>query len=195
MFCNFFNTLFVFFVILFRTWLLKFKSIKLKCYFITLLYTIVVNMIFLEFSSKKGCFFLIIPSIPVSLNQYCGEIGSFYNQSSSQITELPISLFNILVNFPKNVLVYVILIVNMIFSMLLDQFSSCNIICLWNFMKHLVSFRLLTSFLAKFSGKIDLLVEILNRVQVQGLTPFEASQFAIGIAIAHRPIIFTKFLI
>ena len=51
-----------------------------------------VNMLFLEFSSKKG-FYLTIPSIPVSLNQYRGEIGSFYNRSTSQITELTISLY------------------------------------------------------------------------------------------------------
>ena len=46
----------------------------------------------------------------------------------------------------------------MIFLTLLDQFSSCNIIHLWNFMTHLVYFRLLTSFLANFSGKFDLLM-------------------------------------
>ena len=96
--------------------------------------------------------------MPVSLNQYCGEIGSFYNQSTSQITELTINLFNILVNFTENVLVYFILIVNMIFSTLLDQFSSCNIIYLWNFLTDLYYFRLLTSFLANFSGKFDLLM-------------------------------------
>ena len=53
--------------------------------------------------------------MPVSLNQYRGEVGSFYNRSTSQITELTISLFNILVNFTENVLIYFILIVNMIF--------------------------------------------------------------------------------
>ena len=53
--------------------------------------------------------------MPVSLNQYRGEIGSFYNRSPSQITELTISLNNILVNFTKNVLVYIVLIVNVIF--------------------------------------------------------------------------------
>ena len=58
--------------------------------------------------------------MPVSLNQYRGEIGSFYNRSTSQITELTISLFNVLVNFTKNVLIYSILIVNMTFSTLLD---------------------------------------------------------------------------
>ena len=94
----------------------------------------------------------------VSLNQHRGEIGSFYNRSTSQITELTISLFNILINFNENVLVYFILIVNMIFLTLLDQFSSCNIIYLWNFMTHLFYFRLLTSFLANFSGKFDLLM-------------------------------------
>ena len=66
--------------------------------------------------------------MPVSLNQYHGEIGSFYNQSTNQITEMTISLFNILVNFTENVLVHIILIVNMIFLMLLDQFSSSNIL-------------------------------------------------------------------
>ena len=34
--------------------------------------------------------------MPVNLNQYRGEIGSFYNRSTSQITELTISLINIL---------------------------------------------------------------------------------------------------
>ena len=96
--------------------------------------------------------------MPVSLNQYRGEIGSFYNRSTSQITELTIFLFNILVNFTENVLIYFILIVNMIFLTFLDQFSSCNIIYLWNFMIHLFYFRLLTSFLANFSGKFDLLM-------------------------------------
>ena len=65
--------------------------------------------------------------MPTILNQYRGEIGSFYDQSTSQITEMTISLFAILVNFTKNVLVYIILIVNMIFLTLLDQFSSFNI--------------------------------------------------------------------
>ena len=51
--------------------------------------------------------------MPVSLNQYRGEIGSFYNRSTSQITEMTISLFNILVNFTKNVLVYIILLVTL----------------------------------------------------------------------------------
>ena len=96
--------------------------------------------------------------MPVRLNQYRGEIGSFYNRSTSQITELTISLFNILVIFTENVLIYFILIVNMIFLTLLDQFSSCNIIYLWNFMTYLFYFRLLTSFLANFSRKLDLLM-------------------------------------
>ena len=96
--------------------------------------------------------------MPVSLNQYCGEIGSFYNRSTSQVTELTISLFNLLVNFIENVLIYLILIVNMIFLTLQDQFSPCNIIYLWNFTTHLFYFRLLTSFLANFSGKFDLLM-------------------------------------
>ena len=51
--------------------------------------------------------------MPVSLNQYRGEIGSFYNRSTSQITDMIISLFNILVNFTKNVLVYIILLVTL----------------------------------------------------------------------------------
>ena len=53
--------------------------------------------------------------MPVSLNQYHGEIGSFYNQSTSQITDMTISLTNILVNFTENVLVYIILLVNLVF--------------------------------------------------------------------------------
>ena len=53
--------------------------------------------------------------MPASLNQYLGEIRGFYNRSTSQIKEWAISLFNILVNFTENVLVYIILIVNMIF--------------------------------------------------------------------------------
>ena len=96
--------------------------------------------------------------MPVSLNQYRGEIGSFYNRSTNQITEMTISLFNILVNSTKNVLVYIILIANMIFLTLLDQFSYCNIIYLRNFMTHLFYYRLLTSFLANFLGKFDLLM-------------------------------------
>ena len=112
--CIFFNTLLVFFVILLRTCLTKFESIELKCYFTTLLYAIAVNILFLEFSSKR-VFLLTVLSMPVSLNQYRGEIGSFYNRLTSQIPELTISLFNILVNFTRNVLVHIILIVNMIF--------------------------------------------------------------------------------
>ena len=49
----------------------------------------------------------------VSLNQYRGEIGSFYDRSASQIIEMTVFLFNILVNFTKNVLVYIILLVNL----------------------------------------------------------------------------------
>ena len=131
---HFFNTLLVFFVILLWTCLTKFESIKLKCYFTTLLYAIAVNMLFLEFSSKM-VFLLNILSITFR------SFGSFYNRSSNQITEMTISLFNLLVNFTKNVLVYTILLVNMIFLTLLDRFSS-----LWNFMTHLFYCRLLTSF-------------------------------------------------
>ena len=54
---HFFYTLFVFFVILFQTCLIKFKSIKLKFCFTTLLSAIAVNILFLEFSSKKGFLF------------------------------------------------------------------------------------------------------------------------------------------
>ena len=68
--------------------------------FTTLLYAIAVNMLFLEFSSKNG--FFTIPLMPVSLNQYCGEIGRFYDRSTSEIIESTISLFNSLVNFTKN---------------------------------------------------------------------------------------------
>ena len=42
--------------------------------------------------------------------------------------------------------------------MLLDQFSSRNIMYLWSFMTHLFYFRLLTSFLASFMGKFNLLM-------------------------------------
>ena len=76
----------------------------------------------------RGCAFHILLTIilmSVSLDQYHGEIGSFYNQSTSQ----SISLFNILVYFTKNVFVYIIyIIVNMISFTVLDQFSSGNII-------------------------------------------------------------------
>ena len=61
--------------------------------------------------------------MPVSLNQYRGENGSLYNRSTSQTTEITISLFHTLVDFPKNSLVYIILLVNMIVLTLLDQFS------------------------------------------------------------------------
>ena len=81
----------------------------------------------------------------------------FYSWSTSQTAELTISLFNILVNFTENVLVYIILIVNMIFLMLIDQCSSCNLY-LWNFMTNLFYIRLLNSFLAKFLGNFDLLM-------------------------------------
>ena len=54
--------------------------------------------------------------MPVSFNQYRGEIGSFYNQLTNQITELTICFFNILINFTKNVSGYIILTVNMFFN-------------------------------------------------------------------------------
>ena len=110
---------------------------------------------------KKGAF-LTIPSMPVSLSQYRGEIGSFFNRSTSQISEFTISLFNISVNFNESVLTYIIFIVNMIFLMLLDQFWFCNIIFLWNF---------LTSFWKILQKSLVYLcyVEMLNRIQVQEL--------------------------
>ena len=111
----------------------------------------------------------------------------FYNRSIIQITDLTISLFNILVSFTKNVLVSFILIVNMIFLTLLDEFSSSNIIYFWNFMTYLFYFRLLTSFLANFFGKFDLLmfyVEILNQNQILDLILVKASQSATGISVA-----------
>ena len=46
----------------------------------------------------------------------------------------------------------------MISLTLLDQFSYCNITYLRNFMTHLFYYRLLTSFLANFPGKFDLLM-------------------------------------
>ena len=121
--------------------------------------------------------------MPVSLNQYRGEIGSFYIRSISQIID--ISLSNILVNFTKNVLVYIILLVNLVFLTLLDQFSSCNIIYLRNFMIHLFYYKLLTSFFGNYSGKFDFLMLCgdIESIQVQGLIPVKASLFATGISI------------
>ena len=46
----------------------------------------------------------------------------------------------------------------MIFLTFLDQFSSCNITYLWNFMTHLFYYKLLTNFLSIFLGKFDLLM-------------------------------------
>ena len=71
-------------------------------------------MLFLEFCSKRVSLLTKL-SIPVRLNQYREEIESFYNRSTIQITELTISLFNFLLNFTKNVLVYIILVVNIVF--------------------------------------------------------------------------------
>ena len=115
--------------------------------------------------------------MPVSLNQYRGEIGSFYIRSISQIID--ISLSNILVNFTKNVLVYIILLVNLVFLTLLDQFSSCNIIYLWNFMTHLFYYRLLTSFLGNFSGKFDLLMLCGDIESNPGPRPNSSQSFSI----------------
>ena len=117
--------------------------------------------------------------MPVSLNQYHGEIGSFYIRSTSQITELTISLFNILVHFAKNVLVYIILIANMIFISRLNQFSSCNIIYLWNFMTHLIFYRLLTNFLASFLGKFDLFMLCRDIESNPGPRPNSGKSFSI----------------
>ena len=47
--------------------------------------------------------------MPNSLNQHHGEIQSFCNQLTSQITELTISLLNVLVNLRENVSIYIIL--------------------------------------------------------------------------------------
>ena len=124
---------------------------------------------------QKRVFLITIIEILVSLNQYCGEIGSFYNRSASQITKLTSFLFYILVSFTKNVFIYIILIVNMMFLTLLDQFSSCNIIYVWNFMIHLFYSFLFYIYLSfyQFSWKIRWVrltylcyVEILNRIQV-----------------------------
>ena len=56
--------------------------------------------------------------MPVSLNQYRGEIGSFYNRSTSQITDMTIYLSNILLNFTKNILVYIHLVTSYIYGIL-----------------------------------------------------------------------------
>ena len=86
-----FLTLLFFFVILLQTCLTKFESVKLKYYFTTLLYAIAVNMLNLIFFSKNGLSFNYTFD-GGKLNQYRGEIGSFYNRSTSQITELTIFL-------------------------------------------------------------------------------------------------------
>ena len=46
----------------------------------------------------------------VSLNQCRGKTGSFYKSLNRQITELIISLLNVLVNFTYNVSFYIIFI-------------------------------------------------------------------------------------
>ena len=69
LFCIFFSTLIVFFVILFRICFAKNELIKLKSFITTLLYAIDVSMLFLEFSSKKVFLFTTL-SMAVSLNQY-----------------------------------------------------------------------------------------------------------------------------
>ena len=172
-------------MILFLFCLIKFESTKLECHITTLSYAIAVNMPVLQFSSKK-VFRLTTSSMLVSFNQYCGEIGSFYNWLTSQITELTISLFKIIVCFTENLSVNFILIVNTIFLTLLDQFSTCNVIYLWNFMTHLFYFRLLTSVSAIFLGNSLYLcyVKILNLIQIQGLIPVKVSQIVTGTLIA-----------
>ena len=67
----------------------------------------------------------------------------------------------------------------MIFLTLLDEFSSCNIIYLWNFMTHLFYFRLLTSFLANFSGKFDLLMSCRGIESNPGPRPNACQSFSI----------------
>ena len=132
---QFIVSLFVLLLILFLFCLIKFESTKLECHITTLSYAIAVNIPVLQFSSKK-VFRLTTSSMLVSLNQYRGEIGSFYNWLTSQITELTISLFKIIVCFTENVSVNVILIVNTIFLTLPDQFSTCNVMYLSNFMTY-----------------------------------------------------------
>ena len=51
-----------------------------------------------------------------SLNQYRGEIRGFHNRSTSQITDMTISLSKVLVHFTKNFLVYIILLLNLFFD-------------------------------------------------------------------------------
>ena len=85
-------------------------------------------------------------------------------------------IYNILVNFSKNALVYIILIVNVTFLTLLDQFSSCNIILLWNFMTH---FRFSSSFLANFSVKFNLLVLCGDIESISGPRPNSGQSFSI----------------
>ena len=88
-------------------------------------------------------------------------------------------IYNILVNFSKNALVYIILIVNVTFLTLLDQFSCCNIILLWNFMTHLFYFRFSSSFLANFSGKFNLLVLCGDIESNSGPRPNSGQSFSI----------------
>ena len=86
----------------------------------------VINTSSFDEEARRCAFHTLLTIIlmPVSLNQYHGETGSFYNQSTSQITKLTISLFNILVYFTKNVFVCIIyIIVNMVSFTILDQFS------------------------------------------------------------------------
>ena len=95
--------------------------------------------------------------MPVSLNQYRGEIGSFIvNQSNHRHDYFFIKYFGKF--YQKCFGLYYLVTKSVFFLMLLDQFSSCNIIYLWNFMTHLFYYRILTSFLEKFLGKFDLLM-------------------------------------
>ena len=93
-------TLFVFFVVLFLICLKIFELSKLKYYIVILLYIIAVNILFLEVSFND----ISSSEISFSFNQYRGEIGSFYNQLASQITQLAICLFNTLTSVDKNIM-------------------------------------------------------------------------------------------
>ena len=61
-------------------------------------------------------------------------------------------------------------------------------------MTNLFYFRLLTSFLASFLGKFDLLMVCGDIEPNPGLIPIKASQFVAGVSTAQRPIIFPKSL-
>ena len=52
-------------------------------------------------SHQQTIFLYTTPLMLVILYQYCEKIGSFYNQLTTQTTELTVPLFNILVNFEE----------------------------------------------------------------------------------------------